>query len=357
MATPSRSPNLRRALERRGADVRYDFGSDNTAGLAPPALEALIAANTGPAPAYGRDDITARAADAIRQRLDADAEVRFVFSGTAGNAIALSMLAWPYEAVLAHHAAHVCTDETGAPGFFGQGMGLIGLPGFSGKIEEAALLAALEEPEVGHRQPAAALSLSQSTEYGTVYTVDEMRRLIEPAKARGMGVHLDGARLANAAAAGFDLTQIARLGVDLLVFGGAKAGASCVEALVMFDRSLARRIDNRLKQAGQTASKGRFLVAPLLGLLESGAWEAGAAHANLMAARLAEGIVAGTPFVLAHPVEANTVFVRMSEAAHARLTAAGWACYRFDDGSVRFVCSWATAEQAVDELLAAMRTV
>ncbi|RZJ45902.1 MAG: low specificity L-threonine aldolase [Brevundimonas sp.] len=335
--------------------MRYDFGSDNTAGMAPAALEGLIAANQDYARAYGADEVTARAADQIRQRLDADAEIRFVFSGTAANAIALSMLAWPHEAVLAHHAAHICTDETGAPGFFGQGVGLIGLPGFSGKIELASLQAALEEPEVGHRQPPAALSLTQSTEYGTVYTEEELRHLIEPVKALGYGVHMDGARLANAAAAGFDLTQIARLGVDILVFGGAKAGANCTEAIVMFDKSLARRIDNRLKQAGQVASKGRFLAAPFLGLLESKAWEDGAAHANLMAQRLAAGIAANTPFVLAHPVEANAVFVRMPPEAHQRLNDLGWACYRFDDGSVRFVCSWATEEAVVDEVIAAMR--
>jgi threonine aldolase len=334
--------------------VRYDFGSDNTAGMAPAALQALVEANTGYARAYGSDEVTARAADLIRGRLDADAEVRFVFSGTAANAIALAMLASPHEAVLAHHAAHICTDETGAPGFFGSGVGLIGLPGFSGKIDPVALNAALDEPEVGHRQPAAALSLTQSTEYGTVYTEEELRHLIEPAKLRGHRVHLDGARLANAAAAGFDLTQIARLGVDVLVFGGAKAGAPCAEAIVMFDRSLARRIDNRLKQAGQTASKTRFLSAPLLGLLESNAWEDGAAHANLMAQRLADGIAGRSSFVLAHPVEANAVFVRMPPEAHQRLNDLGWVCYRFDDGSVRFVCSWATDEAAVDELLGAI---
>jgi threonine aldolase len=337
--------------------MRYDFGSDNTAGMAPAALQGLIEANAGYARAYGADDITARAADQIRRRLDADAEIRFVFSGTAANSIALSMLAYPHEAVLAHHAAHVCTDETGAPGFFGQGVGLIGLPGLSGKIDQKALEAALDEPEVGHRQPPAALSLTQSTEYGTVYTEEELRHLIEPVKARGYGVHLDGARLANAAAAGFDLTQIARLGVDVLVFGGAKAGGLCTEAIVMFDKTLARRVDNRLKQAGQTASKGRFLAGPFLGLLETNAWEDGAAHANLMAARLAEGIATRSPWVLAHPVEANAVFVRMPAKAHAKLNALGWACYRFDDGSVRFVCSWATAEAAVDEVIEAISTL
>ncbi|WP_421731505.1 threonine aldolase family protein [Brevundimonas sp.] len=334
--------------------MRYDFGSDNTAGMAPAALEGMIQANAGFTKAYGADDVTARAADQIRRRLDADAEIRFVFSGTAANAIALSMLAFPFEAVMAHHAAHVCTDETGAPGFFGQGLGLIGLPGLSGKIEPRAMEAILAEPEVGHRQPPAALSITQSTEYGTVYDEEELRHLIEPVKARGCGVHMDGARLANAAATGFDLTQIARLGVDVLVFGGAKAGANCAEAIVLFDKSLARRLDNRLKQAGQTASKARFLAAPFLGLLESDQWETGAAHANQMALRLAEGVALRSPFALAHPVEANAVFVRMPEMAHSRLNELGWACYRFDDGSVRFVCSWATQEAAVDEVIEAI---
>lgn len=331
--------------------MRYDFASDNTAGMAPAALAALVDANCDHARAYGSDEVTARAADAIRGRLDADADIRFVFSGTAANAIALSMLARPHEAVLAHHSAHVCTDETGAPGFFGQGIGLIGLPGPSGKIDQRALEAVLQEPEVGHRQPPAALSLTQSTEYGTVYTSLELKGLIEPVKALGYGVHLDGARLANAVAAGFDLREIAKLGIDVLVFGGAKAGLASTEALVLLNSSLSRRLDNRLKQAGQTASKGRFLSAPFLGLLESGAWEGGAAHANLMAQRLASGIAEVSTYVLAHPVEANSVFVRMPAAIHARLNAAGWACYRFDDGSVRFVCSWATRPQAVDELI------
>lgn len=334
--------------------MRYDFGSDNTAGMALSAIEGLVRANKGSARAYGADEVTARAADQICQRLDADAEVRFVFSGTAANAIALSMLAQPYEAVLAHHAAHICTDETGAPGFFGHGVGLIGLPGFSGKIDPLALQAQLGEPEVGHRQPPASLSLTQATEYGSVYTEEELRHLIEPAKALGYGVHMDGARLTNAVAAGFDLKDIPRLGVDVLVFGGAKAGANCAEAIVLFDKSLARRLDNRLKQAGQTSSKTRLLSGPMLGLLESGDWESGGAHANLMAQRLAAGIASRSPFVLAHPVEANAVFVRMPPEAHARLNEMGWACYAFDDGSVRFVCSWATQEAAVDELIEAV---
>lgn len=235
--------------------ARYDFASDNTAPAAPEAIEALVAANTGFTSGYGTDAVSARAADAVRALLDADAEVRFVASGTAANAIALATLCRPFEAVLAHEHAHVCTDETGAPGFFGQGLGLVGLPGASGRIDPAALAAPLTQPDMAHRQFPVALSLTNATEYGTVYSVEELAALTAPVKAKGLGVHLDGARLANAAAAGFDLKAIGSLGVDILVVGGTKAGMTATEAVVIFDRALARRFDARLKQSGQLPSR------------------------------------------------------------------------------------------------------
>jgi len=334
--------------------MRYDFTSDNTAGLAPEAFAALEQANRGFQKSYGDDATSARCAELIREKLQADADIRFVFSGTAANALALSMIAKPFEAVLTHELSHLITDEAGAPGFFGHGVGLRALKGPSGTIALDQLHAALSEPEPGYVQPPGAISLTQASEYGAVYREETLRKLIEPCKARGMGVHMDGARLANAVAAGFDPADIARLGVDVLSFGAAKAGALCVEALVMFDHTLAVRIDNRLKQAGQVGSKTRFMAASLLGLLESGAWEGHAAHANLMAQRLAAAIAARTPFPLAHPVDANLVFIRMPAEAHARLLEMGWACYDFWDGSIRFACSWATTAEAVDELAEAL---
>ena len=333
--------------------ARYDFASDNTAPAAPEAMAALAAANAGFVSGYGADPVTARAADLVRAMLDADAEVRFVASGTAANAISLAALCRPFEAVLAHEHAHVCTDETGAPGFFGQGLGLIGLPGASGRIDPAALAEALSAPDVSYRQPAAALSLTNATEYGTVYSTRALEALIAPVKARGYGVHLDGARLANAAATGFDLKTVTTLGVDLLVVGGTKAGMPPTEAVAIFDRALARRFDARLKQAGQLPSKGRFYAAPFIGMLEDGAFIRHAAHANAMATRLATL----SPFAVRHPVEANGVFVEMDEAALKRLHAAGWFAYRFLDGSVRFMCSWATTSEAVDALGEALRGI
>jgi threonine aldolase len=332
---------------------RYDFASDNTAPAAPEAMAALAAANQGFAPGYGADAVTARAADLVREFLDADVEVRFVASGTAANALCLAALCRPFEAVLAHVHAHVCTDETGAPGFFGQGLGLTGLAGASGRIEPAALTAALAAPEVSYRQSPAALSLTNATEYGTVYPVQALTGLIGAAKARGLGVHLDGARLANAAAAGFDPKALGAMGVDLLVVGGTKAGMPPAEAVAIFDPALARRFDARLKQAGQLPSKARFYAAPFVGMLEDGALLRHAAHANAMARRLA----AAMPFPVLHPVEANGVFVGMDEPALRRLAARGWAVYRFLDGSVRFMCSWATTPEAVDAVAEDLRAV
>lgn len=333
--------------------ARYDFASDNTAPAAPEAIEALIAANAGFTSGYGTDPVTAKAADLVREMLDADAEVRFVASGTAANAVSLAALCRPFEAVLAHEHAHVCTDETGAPGLFGHGLGLIRLSGPSGRIGPAELATALAQPDVSYRQPAAALSLTNATEYGTVYTAAELAALIQPVKAFGYGVHLDGARLANAAASGFDLKAVKGLGVDLLVVGGTKAGMPPTEAVVIFDRALARRFDARLKQTGQLPSKGRFYAAPFIGMLGSGAFVRHAAHANAMAAKLAELM----PFAVRHAVEANGVFVDMDDETLARLHASGWFAYRFLDGTVRFMCSWATTAEAVEALGESLRAI
>ncbi len=333
--------------------ARYDFASDNVAGAMPEVMEALIAANAGTASGYGSDHVSARAADLIREALDADAVVKFLPSGTAANAFALGCLAQPHEAVIAHEHAHICTDETGAPGFFTHGVGLIGLPGASGKMELAALQAALAEPDVSYRQPAAALSLTQATEYGTVYSGGTLAALVAPAKAKGYGVHLDGARLANAVAAGFDLKSVAKMGVDILVMGGTKAGSTPTEAVVFFDKRFERRLEARIKHSGQLISKGRYLAAPWIGMLESGAWADRAAHANAMAKKLA----ALMPFPLLHPVEANGLFVQMDEPTLQRLQAKGWFVYRFLDGSVRFMCSWATTPEMVEELGEALKAV
>jgi threonine aldolase len=331
--------------------ANYAFASDNTAGACPEAMAALVAANTGFSSGYGGDDVTARAADAVRALLDCDADVRFVASGTAANAVACAALCRPFESVAAHRHAHICREETGAPAFFGHGLGLTRLPGASGKIDPAGLAAALDRPEDAGRQSPAALSITNITEDGTLYTQAQVAELTGLARARGLSVHLDGARLANAAAAGFDVKALKTLDIDILVLGGAKAGAPLSEALVLFDKTLSRRFDARLKQSGQLPSKSRFISAPWLGLLRDDAWTRHAAHANAMARKLA----AGLPHPILHPVDGNMIFAEMDAAAQARLRAKGWAFYGHHDGTSRFLCSWATTEAMVEELLAAMR--
>ena len=333
--------------------ARYDFASDNTAPAAPEAMQAVIEANSGYTPGYGADAVTARAADLVRALLDADAEVRFVASGTAANAISLAALCRPFEAVLAHEHAHVTTDETGAPGFFGHGLGVVGLPGASGRIDPAGLAAATAGEDSPHAQSPAALSITNATEYGAVYSAEALGALTAVAQAGGLKVHLDGARLFNAAAAGFDVKAIKSLGVDILVIGGTKSGMPPTEAVVILDRAIAHRFDARLKQSGQFPSKARFYAAPFIGMLQDGAVLRHAAHANAMARRLA----AACPFQVTHPVEANAVFVAMDEPTRLALYDAGWQAYRFLDGSVRFMCSWATSQEAVDGLAGALASL
>jgi threonine aldolase len=333
--------------------ARYDFASDNVAGAMPEVLEALGRFNGGFAAGYGDDEVCAKAGDLIRALLDVDAEVRFAASGTAANSLCLAALAAPHEAVLAHEHSHVATDETGAPGLFGGGLGIIGLPGASGRIDPAKLALSLNQPDHPHRQSPAALSLTNATEFGALYNEASLNALTTPAREAGLKIHLDGARLANAVAAGFDAKAAGRLGVDAVVLGGTKAGSTPTEAIVLIDKSLSRRFGARLKHGGQLVSKARFLAAPWIGMLESGAWIDRARHANAMATRLA----AAMPFEITHPVEANAVFVAMDETALDRLRGAGWFVYRFIDGSVRFMCSWATTPEAVDSLDETLRAI
>ncbi|MBS0419985.1 MAG: low specificity L-threonine aldolase [Proteobacteria bacterium] len=326
--------------------LRNDFASDNTAGIAPEAMRALIEANTGFEAAYGADRTTARAADLVRTWLDADAPVHFVSCGTAANAVSIGAMCRSFETVLAHRYAHTIHSEAGAPNAFGHGLSIRALDGNDGKISTAALEAALRVPEDPSRQPPAVLSIANATELGTLYREDELRSLVEVSKARGLAVHVDGARLVNAVAAGFDPRSLRQRGVDVLVIGGTKAGMPASEAIVIFEPRIAHRFDVRLKQAGQVISKSRFLSAPWLGLLSSGRWIELAAHANAMTRRLATLM----PFEIVYPVETNAIFVRMDTATHRHLTQLGWVTHRLAEASVRFMCSWATTEDSVDEL-------
>lgn len=341
----------------------FTFASDNTAGIAPEAWAALAAANTGAAPSYGEDEWTARAKRLMRELFGADCEVFFVFNGTAANALALAQLCRGHHAVYCHEAAHVQTDECGAPEFFTGGSKLIPLPGTGAKITPDALARALEFRRDVHFPKAGALSLTQSTEWGTLYTPEEIRALASLAHDQSMAVHVDGARFANAAAAlaprGITPADLAwRAGVDVLCLGGTKNGLNSTEAVVFFDRRRAADFEYKVKQSGQLASKNRFAAAQWCGLLESGAWLRHAAHANAMARRLADGLRALPGARLLAEPEANGVFVDLPPAVVTAVQARGWHFYRFiGEHGHRFMCSWATTPEQVDRLLADLRAV
>jgi len=336
------------------------FASDNNAGIAPEALDALVRANAGHATAYGADAWTRRAADAIRAAFDCDAAVYFVFNGTAANSLALSAICRSTDAVVCHAFAHVNVDECGAPEFFSGGAKLLAVDTPRAKLTPEAVAARAVTPHDEHASRPRALALTQATELGTVYAPQEVRALAALAHERGMKVHMDGARFANAVAsldcAPADVTW--RAGVDALSFGGTKNGMPFCEAVVFFDRALADEFARRRKQGGQLASKMRYLAAPWLGMLEGGAWLRHAAHANAMARRLRDAI-AGQPGVsLIAPVEANGVFAHLPAPVIDGLHAKGWRFYVFvGDTGCRFMCAWDTTPEVVDAFAADVRAL
>ncbi|MBI2306713.1 MAG: low specificity L-threonine aldolase [Rhodocyclales bacterium] len=336
------------------------FASDNYAGICPEALAALTTANAGHAPAYGDDEWTRRVSDRLRALFETDCDVYFAFNGTAANSLALASLCQSYHSVVCHELAHVDTDECGGPEFFSNGSKLLPAKGEHGKLAPDAVREVIARRSDIHYPKPRVVTLTQATEVGTVYRVDEIAAVAELAHASGLRVHMDGARFANAVAAlGVAPAEITwRAGVDVLCFGGTKMGLPVGEAVVFFDRALSEDFAWRCKQAGQLASKMRFLSAPWLGMLEDGAWLRHAAHANAMAQRLAAGLAAIPAARLLFPVEANGVFAELPPPLIDGLRARGWRFYTFiGAGGARFMCAWDTQPESVDALLADLRAL
>ena len=344
-----------------------NFASDNTTGMAPEILEALVRANDGFALGYGNDDLTRNVERRIGEIFEREVAVFLVPTGTAANALALAHLSPPWGAVFAHAEAHIVTDECGAPEFFGGGLKIVGMPGVGCKIAPQTLMAALA-PYSGHAPHQvipSALSFAQASEAGTIYRTGEIAALAEIAHARGMKVHMDGARLANALvqlnASPADATW--RAGVDVLSFGATKGGAMAAEAVVFFDRAAAAQMGERRKRAGHLLSKHRFLAAQFEAFLADDCWLRLARHANAMAGRLAGGLAdVGVPPVW--PVEANLVFIIVAKAVEERLRAAGALYYVRSSDSlppgitlrpgevlIRLVASFATRKAEVDRFI------
>jgi threonine aldolase len=335
---------------------KTQFASDNTAGVCPEAWEAMARANHDNASSYGNDIWTERAADLLRDVFEIDsAEVFFVFNGTAANSLALASCCQSYHSVICHEHAHIINDECGAPEFFSNGTKLLGAPGEHGKITPADIAhLATKRTDIHYPKPRV-ISLTQSTELGTVYQKHELMAIHEVAQRHGLVIHVDGARFSNAVTSIGESPKAltCQAGVDVLCFGGTKLGMANCEAVIFFNRDLAREFDYRCKQAGQLASKMRFLAAGWVGVLEDGAWLKHAAHANRCAQLLASRLEKETGLAPAHPVEANAVFIPLPENIAHGLRQRGWLIYNFIGGDiVRLMCSWHTTEADIEALLA-----
>ena len=337
------------------------FLSDTTAPAHPALLDAMIRANDGAQASYGNDAISARVKARLKEIFSTALELVFAVSGTASNALALSILAPGDSAILCHDEAHIHRDERGAPEFFTGGAKLVPLHGDHARLTPAILEAALAEwpSDFVHTTPPAALSLSNLTESGTAYDVEAVKALAGIAKARGLSVHMDGARFANALSSlGCDPADLTwRAGVDVLSLGATKGGALAAEAVILFPSVMDRfaMLQARQKRSGHMVPKMRYVAAQFEAWLEDGRWLELAAHANAMAAKLAAGLGNLPGAELLHPAEGNEVFIDLPEGIVDALNAVNAGFYPWPHGGYRFVTSWQTGEDDVERVVKAAR--
>src|SRR6516165_8923854 len=334
-------------------DLAQQFASDNYAGICPEAWAAMQTANHGHATAYGDDVWTARAANAFREFFETECEVFFVFNGTAANSLALASLCQSYHGVICCDASHVETDECGAPEFFSNGSKLLVAQGIDGKLTPDSIHELATKRQDIHYPKPRVVTITQPTETGRVYTLEELNGISDACKAHDLKLHMDGARFANACASlNCSPAELSwKSGVDVLCFGGTKNGMAVGEAILFFDRSLAEDFDYRCKQAGQLASKMRFLAAPWVGMIESGAWLRNASHANSCARYFAEQIGSIPELQTSSRSQANAVFLTAPTQIIEALRERGWKFYTFIGGSARFMFSWDTKLERIDELV------
>ena len=346
------------------------FASDNTGPAAPQVMDALMRANEGYAPSYGTDPIMERVRDRVREVFEApDAAVYLVPTGTSANALSLAVLAKPWDGIFVHRTAHVEEDEAGAPEFYTGGAKLIVVDGANGKMTPDGLKAAVGVAGMRgvHSVQRGPVSITQVTELGTVWGQAELRAVTSVAKGAGIGVHMDGARFANAVAAGntspAEMTW--KSGVDVLSFGGTKNGCLGVEAVVLFNPDLAWEFELRRKRAGHLFSKHRYLSAQMDAYLDGGLWLDLAAKANAAGKALSDGIATAGGRIL-FPTDANMVFAAWPRSGHARLQEAGARYYTWPgdvapDGdpdeeiAARLVCNWATGADDIARFLDILR--
>lgn len=330
------------------------FASDNYSGVCPEVLEAIVNSNEGSAPSYGNDIYTKIASDKLRKLFEFNCEVFFVFNGTAANSLALASMGNSFHSVICHELSHIETDECGAPEFFSNGAKLLLASGKNGKLTpESIEQLATKRTDIHYPKPKV-ISLTQSTEVGTLYTLEELRAIRAMADKYDLKIHMDGARLANAIAAlGVSPADVTwKVGVDVLCFCGTKNGMALGEAVIFFDKKLAEDFEYRCKQAGQLASKMRYISAQWIGLLDDDVWLKNARHANAMASYFAQELrkIEGVSFLF--ETEANAVFIELSPTILENLRLKDWLFYTFiGEGGARFVFSWDSTKERIDALI------
>lgn len=338
---------------------RKYFISDNASGVHPEVMAALAAANDGHAAAYGDDPYTERATALLREQFGGAAEVLFVPTGTGANVLALQSMLRSFEAAICADCSHLNRDECGAPEKF-IGSKLLAAPTRNGKLCPELIAPLLSDTDMVHRAQPRVVTISQCTEWGTVYTLEELKSLASFCHGRGLRLHVDGARLCNAAVA-LDVelaAMTAECGIDVLSFGGTKNGLMGAEAVVFFDPSLMPAADFYRKQAAQLSSKMRFVAVQFQALLSNDLWRRNARQANAMAARLTAAIDGASGVQLVMPVETNALFARLSPDAIAELQARDvFAVWDSAESIVRWMTSFDTTEDEIDRFAARISAV
>lgn len=339
-------------------DIKRQFASDNYAGICPEAWQAMEQANSDHTSPYGNDLWTQQAIEMLREIFEIECEVFFTFNGTAANSLSLASLCQSYHSVIAHQLAHIETDECGGPEFFSNGTKVLVVPGENGKVAPDQVQHTVRRRTDVHYPKPKVVSLTQSTEVGTVYSVDELDAIREVARRCDLQVHMDGARFANAVASlGIAPKEITwKVGVDVLCFGGTKNGMAVGDCVIFFRKELADEFAYRCKQAGQLASKMRFLAAPWVGMLSDDVWLKYGRHGNTMAQTLSSQLSSIEGIEIMFPVESNAVFVNFPAAMETGLRAKGWQFYNFiGAGGSRLVCSWDIGMSDVENFVADCR--
>jgi len=354
------------AMSDETPDWKLQFLSDNASPICPEAWEGLEQANSRPnstyTVAYGDDPITAEATRLIQEIFETDCEVFFVFNGSAANSLALASICQSYHGILCHPLSHAESDEANAPEFFTGGAKLLHVDGANGKMNPQGIPKILRRGHGIHSAKIRGVTITQATEVGTVYTMEEIYQLTamkHDYAELDFKFHMDGARFANAVVA---LDHVApkeitwQAGIDVLTFGGTKNGCPGTEALVFFDKTLARDFAWRRKQAGQLASKMRYLAAPWIGILKNETWLNNARHANDHARLLGNELAAVAGVTLPFDIETNAVFARLPDGLAKALHAHGWHFYHFADADAwRFMCTWNTTKEAIQALIGDVR--